>query len=397
VLQPVQRTAVYAVVTDQAGDVLLVRASARSDFRGRWFLPGGLLRHGEHPREAVLRGLAEETGLRAGPATPREATADVIDLPHRSVSAHTLRLIYDVEYAGPLARPGAGGADQVLVPGGTKDLARFVGRDELAGLPVMPFVADLLGLAAPEPLRPSPPERPEPLGTEPPPEPRPGDPVIGFVDVEVVDRPRPSEIPLKVQRPAAYAVLIDENAGSRKGRRMLLTRLAESRTASRKGTWTLPGGGIDHGEHPLIALEREVYEETGLPYTVGPLLDIGSRHFIGRSPSGRLEDFHGLRLIYTGSVPVDVPPQVMEVGGSTDEAAWIPVRELGRFNTVPAVRESLATWTGRHGTDDQKAGNRATGGPGGGRPGTGHQAAGRPDAGRRKSGRRKTGPDKQGR
>jgi 8-oxo-dGTP diphosphatase len=345
----VQRTAAYAVVTDTAGNVLLVRASARSDLRGRWFLPGGGLRHGEHPRDGALRELAEETGLRAEAATAREATADVIDLPHRGVSVHTLRLIYDVQFAG---------ADPVLRPevDGTTDLARFVSRDELADLPLMPFVAELLGLPAPEPLRPEPPDRPEPLGLEGRPEPRPGDPVIEaadvevagvkVADVEVVDSPRASEVPIMVQRPAAYAVLIDED-GPRRGRRMLLTRLADSRTAARKGTWTLPGGGIDHGEHPLAALEREVYEETGLPYTVGPLLDIGSRHFIGRAPSGRLEDFHGLRLIYTGSVPADVPPQVIEVGGSTDQAAWIPIGELGRINTVPAVRESFATWNAR--------------------------------------------------
>ena len=340
-----QRTAAYAVVTDATGGVLLVRASARSDLRGRWFLPGGGLRHGEHPRAGALRELAEETGLQAGRATPREATGDVIDLPHRGVSVHTLRLIYDV----PLADLAGSGADLVLrpEPDGTSDLVRFVGRDELAELPLMPFVAELLGLPEPEPLPPSAPDRPEPLGEEGEAEPRRVDPVLGVTDVEVVDHPKPSEVPIMVQRPAAYAVLIDETTGSRKGKRMLLTRLTDSRSAARKGTWTLPGGGIDHGEHPLVALEREVYEETGLPYTVGPLLDIGSRHFIGRAPSGRLEDFHGLRLVYAGSVPVDLPPQVIEVGGSTDAAAWIPVGELGRINTVSAVRESYATWSER--------------------------------------------------
>jgi 8-oxo-dGTP diphosphatase len=333
----VQRTAAYAVVTTAAGEVLLVRASARSDLRGRWFLPGGGLRHGEHPRDAVLRELAEETGLQATEAGPRAATADVIDLPHRGVSVHTLRLIYDVQLDQA--------ADLVLRPerDGTSDLARFVGREELAGLALMPFVAELLGQPEPEPLRPSPPDRPEPLGVVAEPAPWPGDPVLGAV--EVIDQPTGTEVPVRVQRPAAYAVLIDETAGPRKGKRMLLTRLTERRTLTRKGTWTLPGGGIDHGEHPLVALEREVYEETGLPYTVGRLLDIGSRHFIGRAPNGRLEDFHGLRLVYAGSVPVDLPPQVIEVGGSTDEAAWIPVGELSRINTVPAVRESFAIWS----------------------------------------------------
>jgi 8-oxo-dGTP diphosphatase len=153
-----------------------------------------------------------------------------------------------------------------------------------------------------------------------------------------------SDQPVPFQRPAAYAVLIDEGDDGTGAQRMLLSRLAGS-----KDTWTLPGGGIDHGEHPLIALKREVYEETGLTYTSGPLIDIGSRHFIGRAPDGRLEDFHGLRLVYAGSVPVDRPPQVMEVDGSTDLAAWIPLAELDRIGAVPVVRESLGIWTEHRG------------------------------------------------
>ncbi len=31
-----------------------------------------------------------------------------------------------------------------------------------------------------------------------------------------------------------------------------------------KGTWNVPGGGVEHGENPVEAVKREVYEETGL-------------------------------------------------------------------------------------------------------------------------------------
>lgn len=392
-LRPVQRTAAYALLTDRAGEVLLVRASSRSDLPGRWFLPGGGLRHGEHPRDAVIRELAEETGLRARRATPRTATADVIDLPHRGVSVHTLRLIYDVRVEDVRGLDGVRLADVGLLADaglrperdGTSDQPRPVAPGELAGLALMPFVADLLGRPDPGPLRPAPPSRPEPLELDDVPEPRPVDPVTGPVEspdaggspaaggsssagespaaggssnaggslraggsASAGGSARAGGSPVRVQRPAAYAVLVDDSAGWRTGPRILLTRLSESRTPGRRGTWTLPGGGIDHGEHPLAALEREVYEETGLPYTAGPLLDIGSRHFVGRAPSGRLEDFHGLRLVYAGSVPGDLEPRVVEVGGSTDEAAWVPVADLGRITTVPAVRDSLATWTARN-------------------------------------------------
>ncbi|MEQ9692812.1 NUDIX hydrolase [Shimia sp. SDUM112013] len=52
-------------------------------------------------------------------------------------------------------------------------------------------------------------------------------------------------------RPGAYAILLH-------GADMLLTHQSEP-----EPEFQLPGGGIDPGESPLIALYREVYEETG--------------------------------------------------------------------------------------------------------------------------------------
>ena len=54
-----------------------------------------------------------------------------------------------------------------------------------------------------------------------------------------------------IRRPGAYAVLIRHGS-------VLLTHQEEP-----EPEFQLPGGGIDPGEHPIPALYREVFEETG--------------------------------------------------------------------------------------------------------------------------------------
>src|SRR5688500_6619959 len=61
------------------------------------------------------------------------------------------------------------------------------------------------------------------------------------------------------QRVGAYAVMLREHAGRVED---LLSRL--SARVSRTELWTLPGGGIEHGEDPRLAVIREIREETGL-------------------------------------------------------------------------------------------------------------------------------------
>lgn len=62
-----QRVAAYAVLTRPARDgsveLLLTRISAHGHHVGAWTLPGGGADHGEPPRAALVRELAEETGL----------------------------------------------------------------------------------------------------------------------------------------------------------------------------------------------------------------------------------------------------------------------------------------------------------------------------------------------
>ena len=99
--------------------------------------------------------------------------------------------------------------------------------------------------------------------------------------------------PPRRQRVAAYALLTRNDE-------VLLTRMSERTRIP--GRWTLPGGGIDHGEDPREALVREVYEETGLHVSPGHVADVHSSHFTGPRSDGLVEDYHGIHLIFHGTV-----------------------------------------------------------------------------------------------
>ncbi|HEY0002644.1 MAG TPA: NUDIX hydrolase, partial [Actinoplanes sp.] len=99
-LEPLRRIAAYAVATDDDGRVLLVRASTRSGTPGVWSLPGGAVDHGEDPNHTVVRETAAETGLSVAVSGLRDVLADMRSLPHRGVTIHTDRLIYEVSVRG---------------------------------------------------------------------------------------------------------------------------------------------------------------------------------------------------------------------------------------------------------------------------------------------------------
>ena len=135
------------------------------------------------------------------------------------------------------------------------------------------------------------------------------------------------------QRVAAYAVVVERG-------RLLLTQLAPRTGAA--GRWNLPGGGIDPGESPEAAVVREVAEETGQVVDAVRLVDVMSQHWVGRSQRG-LEDYHAVRLLHTARCPRPTRPVVHDVGGSTSDARWVPLHDLGSFEVVASVQVALVS------------------------------------------------------
>ena len=122
--------------------------------------------------------------------------------------------------------------------------------------------------------------------------------------------------------------------------------LAHYRTPQ-ASAWTLPGGGIEIGESPAECCVREVAEETGYQVRV-----IGAPH-VGHlwidaseraAPHGGRPLF-AIQLVFRAEITGG--QFAIEVGGSTDDAAWVNLAELDDYAgpggwPVTMVRQVLA-------------------------------------------------------
>ena len=289
-LPKLQRVAAYALVL-RDDRILLTRLASRISAEERWHLPGGGVDHGENPRDALVREIREETGLDADVGdTARIYSAHLPSLwrKGRRWDYQALRIVYDAWVPADAPEPRV-----VEVDGSTVDVAWHPVADVLSGA---------LGVT------------------------------------EIVTEALAEHRPFRLQRIGVYGLV-------RRGDAVLLTRI--SALGAHPGSWTLPGGGLDHGEAPRDALAREMTEETGLEPVVGDLLDVHDVHFDGTAPSGRHEDFHGVHLVFRAHVPDRPEPRVVETGGTTDAVAFVPLAdvEAGRIEVLDVVRAALAADT----------------------------------------------------
>lgn len=144
------------------------------------------------------------------------------------------------------------------------------------------------------------------------------------------------------RRIGAYGVAVDDG-------HVLLVRIREGYPGA--GRWTLPGGGLEHGEHPHDGLVREYEEETGLHATIGDFLLTDSHRLRGSD-----RDLHLLRLVWRVTVPTDRAPHVLEEDGSTETVDWISPDRLQDLPLLSVATKALTAVGVRAPRPDRRGG-----------------------------------------
>jgi 8-oxo-dGTP diphosphatase len=114
---------------------------------------------------------------------------------------------------------------------------------------------------------------------------------------------------------------------------VLLTRGSDA--GAFPGVWSLPGGGIDHGEHPDDTVVREFAEETGLTVRITGVRTVLAD--LARLPDDSIE--HTDRILY--DVEVTGGTLRHETVGTSDLAEWVPPADVAVRPLLPFTAGAL--------------------------------------------------------
>lgn len=133
----------------------------------------------------------------------------------------------------------------------------------------------------------------------------------------------------------AFAIIFDEQG------RVLLCHRRDM------DMWNLPGGGMESGELPTEAVERETLEETGLQITVERLVGVYGKKdrdelvfaFVSRVARGKLkttDEADDCRYFSINAIPVNTLPKQVE---RIHDALGTDTKPIFRFQTSPSAQE----------------------------------------------------------
>jgi ADP-ribose pyrophosphatase YjhB (NUDIX family) len=126
----------------------------------------------------------------------------------------------------------------------------------------------------------------------------------------------------QIQRISSYALIVRDE-------KILLCRISQKILEG--GRWTLPGGGIDFGEHPERGVIREVKEETGFDVRLDGLVKVDSEVF--RHPD---REAQAIRIVYRATITGGTLKH--ETDESTDRCDWFTRKEAMKLPLVSLAR-----------------------------------------------------------
>jgi len=132
----------------------------------------------------------------------------------------------------------------------------------------------------------------------------------------------------EIIRLAAYGLIINDG-------HILLCKLAKL-LPEHKGEWTLPGGGMDFGEHPEQTVIRETKEETGVDVSLTKILGVDT---LRQDNLETKKKWHSVRIIYEAEY---LGGELRyEQNGTTVKCEWHPLEKVSELLRVPLIDAAL--------------------------------------------------------